>query len=613
MSQLRAIVWLRYRLVANRIRRMGTANRVVAMIALVLGVITSLTMFAIAMVVGCIGTFDVSTDVLLLIWNGLAIAFLFGWSIGVLTELSQSEPVPLSSFLHLPVSPWGVFVMNYLGSLISITMILLLPVIVGIALSHVALLGPRMLMGLLLVAGFVLMVTSVTYQFRGWLASRMMNNRQQKTVIAVVTLGFVLMTQIPNLLNSFVFKKFTEQDRVEEREHAEEVDQWNRQVETGELPQDELDRRVEKYVAETAEKKKQKFAVLMGYVRLADAAIPPGWMPLGIERLASKRWFSSFGCLAGLLGLSLISLSRSYKTTLRLYRGEVNSFWTKKKTVSEKSARAERIASEKSLHWIAGKFPLLSERQSAIAGAALLGFRRAPEVKLAAVTPLIIMIIVLVGLVFNLNDTDVAQPHLRALMAIGTCLFSMIGLIQLTQCQFGYDRDGFRVYMLSPVVGKDILIGKNAALAPLALGLSLFGLIVFQVIFPLDWTHFIASFFSIASIFLIACMNGNLISILAPYAVKSGTLQPSNASLIVMLVQFIAIISLPIVMFPVLLPIFVDWILTAFLGWHGPWYLLLSLVVFAMTLGAYHLAVSHQGQLLENRQKQILEIVTRAS
>ena len=46
------------------------------------------------------------------------------------------------------------------------------------------------------------MVTALTYQFQGWLASLMSNPRRRRTVIVVATAVFVLIFQLPNLLNS---------------------------------------------------------------------------------------------------------------------------------------------------------------------------------------------------------------------------------------------------------------------------------------------------------------------------------------------------------------------------------------------------------------------------
>ena len=58
--------------------------------------------------------------VLLYVWDGLVVAFLFTWAIGLLTELQRSEVLSLDKFLHLPVSLTGAFLINYLSSLFEL-------------------------------------------------------------------------------------------------------------------------------------------------------------------------------------------------------------------------------------------------------------------------------------------------------------------------------------------------------------------------------------------------------------------------------------------------------------------------------------------------------------
>src|SRR5581483_9311119 len=144
---------------------------------------------------------DVPAPVLMYIWDGLVLAFVFAWMVGLLTELQRSEVLSLTKFLHLPVSPRGVFVINYLSSFLSVSLVLFLPAMVAFALGLTISRGPAELLALPLVVGFVLAVTAVTYQFQGWLAALMSNQRRRRTVIVVVTLVFVLVFQLPTLVN----------------------------------------------------------------------------------------------------------------------------------------------------------------------------------------------------------------------------------------------------------------------------------------------------------------------------------------------------------------------------------------------------------------------------
>ena len=67
------------------------------------------------------------------VWDGLVAGLLFCWAIGLLAELQRSEALSLEKFLHLPVSLSGAFLLNYLSSLFSLTLMVFVPAMVGLA------------------------------------------------------------------------------------------------------------------------------------------------------------------------------------------------------------------------------------------------------------------------------------------------------------------------------------------------------------------------------------------------------------------------------------------------------------------------------------------------
>src|SRR5262249_17941861 len=115
-----------------------------------------------------------------LTWDGITIALLFCWMIGLLTDLQRSEGLALDKGMHLPVSPSGAFVINYLSSMFSLTLIAFLPGMIGLIVGQVFAGRVWMLLALPLLAAFVFALTAVTYQFQGWLASLMSNPRRRR-------------------------------------------------------------------------------------------------------------------------------------------------------------------------------------------------------------------------------------------------------------------------------------------------------------------------------------------------------------------------------------------------------------------------------------------------
>src|SRR5262245_2744474 len=121
----------------------------------------------------------------------------------MLTELQRSESLSMQNFLHLPVSVSGVFVLNYLGSLLSLTMVVLVPAMVGLTLGMIFGHGPATIVVLPLLAAFLLALTALTYQFQGWIASLMINKRRRRTIVMLITTAFILLAQMPNIINMY--------------------------------------------------------------------------------------------------------------------------------------------------------------------------------------------------------------------------------------------------------------------------------------------------------------------------------------------------------------------------------------------------------------------------
>ena len=81
-------------------------------------------------------------------------------------------------------------------------MVLVLPAMIGLAAGLVLSRGLAMLVLFPLVAAFFLMMSALSHQFRGWLASVMVNPRRRRTVVAAVPAVIFLLAQLPNAWNN---------------------------------------------------------------------------------------------------------------------------------------------------------------------------------------------------------------------------------------------------------------------------------------------------------------------------------------------------------------------------------------------------------------------------
>ena len=259
---------------------------------------------------------------------------------------------------------------------------------------------------------------------------------------------------------------------------------------------------------------------------------------------------------------------------------------------------------------VEARLPGMSEPVSAIA---LGGFRsliRSPEAKMMLLSPVIM--IPIFGSMLWRGRAGIPES-LRPLVAIGGMVLVLFGVIQLMGNQFGFDRDGFRVFILSPASRRDILLGKNLVFAPLVLGFAVILLTIVQVVCPLGLDHFLGMFPHFVSMYLLFCIFTNLMSIYTPVHVAAGSLKPSNPKTSTVFLQLLMFFFLfPLTQAPTLMPLGIE-TLSKFMGWTTgvPIYLLLCLVECAIVVVVYHFSLIWLGDLLQAREQKILESVTK--
>jgi len=543
----------------------------------------------------------------MLIWDGIVIAFLFFWMTELLIELQRSELLSLDKFLHLPVSLGSAFMINYVGSISSAGAIVFLPLMIGLAIGLVFSKGPGMIVLFPLIAAFALMVTAVTHQFRGWLASLMVNQRRRRTIISVATLMFVLIVQIPNIVN-FTSRGWRNRPGSERGgQITKQIQELDRQLATREITPEEHDRRVN----ELRPPPEENWSFIQQTAGTLNRFIPLGWLPYGVASAFEGKLLP--GAL-GTIGLALIgagSLRRSYLTTMRLYKGDFNARPSSTSTATADASTSVQ-ASTKSRKYGAAflerKIGGLSEHASAVTMASLRAMMRAPEAKLMLLSP-IIMLFVFGGMFFNHREPP--PELLRPLMASGGFTFIFFMTLGMVGNQFSFDRSGFRTYVLSPAPRKDILLGKNLAMAPFVLGFMTLTALLFQYRYAMRADHFIGVLIQMLPMYLVFCLIGNLLSIIAPMPVAAGSMKPVKPKASIILIHMAFIFLFPLALTPTLIPLGVEFLLS--LSDSAPWvpaYLILVLAECALMVWLYPRLLSSQGDLLERRERKILEIVT---
>jgi hypothetical protein len=618
-QHFRAILWLRWRLLLNQNKKSGIVSTVI--VALVYGLVSlaGAVFFVLAFLAGQFVLSQAPPLTLMVLWDFLAAGFLITWVAGLLTDLQRMEGLALEKLLHLPVSLTGAFVMNYLTSLFGLRMMFFLPPLLGLSLGLIAGKGAAMIVLLPLLLAFLLMITAITYQFQGWLASLMVNKRRRRLVIVIVTLTFILLGQLPNLLNIFgheaqsfrgpaqIDGKTAKHLPNSDSQQAPKVQVENQQIHIhGDFQPFSRDPDFVKQIGPTVE--------------IINVVFPPGWLALGAFGLAEGNiWPALFGTL-GMTLLGSISLWRSYKTTMRLYTGRFTSLKRPAIAIQPMANTGSAIlaspsATTSSSTSILDDKPTLLEKEvpgvpeqaSAIALASFRSFLRAPEALLNLLTP-VIMTLLFGGAILR-NRANIEHTF-GPLVAFGAMAMVLLGNQAVMCNQFGFDRTGFRVYVLSPVRRRDILLGKNLAGAPLMLGLGTVMAIILQLLIPMRLDHLLAVLPQYISMYLVFCLLANCASILAPAAVAAGAFRRSNFRGLAILCHLAFIPLFPLVQAPMLLPYGIEKILEDLTGLRGiPICLLLSVLLLVGVVYLYRWLLDFEGHWLQSREKKILEIV----
>jgi ABC-2 type transport system permease protein len=581
-EQLKTILWLRWRLMCNQWRRTGGLGAVITIFVGVGTVVLGMASFTGGLLGAIFGLGkEASPQIIMVVWLGVTGIFLFLWMIGLLTELQRSETIDLQKLMHLPVALGQMFGINYLVSHFSLSIILVVPAIFGLGLGLAIERGPAMILLIPLALSMVLMISAWTYCLRGWLATMMTNPRRRRTVIMGITLVFILISQGPNLYFNVIQRSRSSGPATTMEEHKH--------------------RNQER--AADLKKMYENFLAAQGF-------IPPLWVSVGARNLAEGNPLSALFGTLGCGGIAMLGLRRAYRSTVRFYHGETGGNAAVKINISDeaKKIRTPRAANQND--FLERSIPFVPEQSAVIALATLRSMLRAPEVKMTLGTSLIVTIIV--GFSFFFRATPNLSEAMKPFIATVSVVFPIFFLAQFFGNLFGFDRDGFRALILSPVDRRLILLGKNLAVMPVGIvfGGLLVALTAMRLHLPVETV--LATLFQLASLLLLMSgLAGNLLSILLPYRIQPGSMKPTKLPGFTMLIlafwQLLYMtVTLPVFIGPLLGFLWHHWDLPAFV----PVNFIFSALFCGLMVFVYWQTLMPLGRLLQRRETKILGVIT---
>ncbi|MFT7484496.1 MAG: ABC-2 type transport system permease protein [Candidatus Paceibacteria bacterium] len=618
-EQLKAILWMRWRMLNNLIRRRGKVGNTMFVLLVIALLAIAICGLIFSFLVGVETLPDAKPVHILLAWTVLTVALVFFWTIGVVTELQRSDAITIQSLLHLPASMLGVHLYNYLSSFVSVSLLVVLPPMTGLASASVWVFGPRMLLLFPLIAGMIGLLTALTYQLRGWLGTMIHDKRRRKNVVIMLTLSFAVLAQVPNLINISVNSSDDDDDPVvqavlESGEVPElisvvaktadsELDTTATETDGAQPTARELRQQLKK------DRRAKKMVFVEKWLSRATIAVPFGWLPYGARSLMEQRFVSGLLCILGLLAIAGLSLRRSYRTTLRFVTGMDSS-----KDGDEEASPVPKASTQEPAGplFVSRELPFFGEATSSIALAGTRSLWRAPEFKMVLLTP--VFLLMFGGAAYFSGGASEVSDGVRPFLSLGAICMGLFTIMQLLQNQFGLDREGFRAFVLSPVPREKILIGKNLAGAPFGLCISAVALVGLQLLFPEDALHFLATWLLLPAGYIITCLVANTISILMPMRMKEGSMKADNAKFKTVLIQVMTLLFLPILVSPLALPSSLELLLGFFhIADFLPVHLITSCLVLAGAVWAYRFFLPKQGCLLQKREQRILDTLTRSS
>jgi hypothetical protein len=235
---------------------------------------------------------------------------------------------------------------------------------------------------------------------------------------------------------------------------------------------------------------------------------------------------------------------------------------------------------------------------------------RAAEVKMA-LAAMIPMLVLYAGMMF-FSRKPLPTNGLELFYATGIALLPLFGVVQILGNQFGFDRSGFRTLVLSPAPRWQILLGKNLAVLPLALGFGLLCVALAGLVRHVPGLILLAALAQLLSAFLLLSLHGSFVSIVMPMRIAAGSLKPTKVTTARVFLGLLFFLLMGVVVSPIALPPFLALVLS---GGSGPLaaleMLLFSAAELALFALLYPLALRRLGRLLQRREKDILQAVTK--
>ena len=522
--------------------------------------------FVLALLLGFLLLPSASPVGVLWAWDGVLLAFLFFRMLGIATDLRVADVLSMQNFLHLPLAPSDIFVLNAVALHLQPSPLIFGGAFLGLSLASIIALGPGHAILLPLALASFWCVIALTRQLQTFLAALMVNARLRGTIVAVCVMLPMLLIQAPNIYM--------------------QVELWG-----------SLDR------SDTGSKEEVKVEPLGSdeaseWLLATNLALPPGWLAYGAYQVKRDRYWPAVAGTLGLLAIVAWSLRGSYRSALHVYRRTQRRRRTSRSEPASGSRTRRRLIAE--AYWRA--FPAIP---ATVGRASLRQWFRSPHGKQALLTPILVLLFAaLAGL--RLEEISKAQPYL----GLGLAAFGSFGPVVFANNVFGWDRGGFRVLLATDPPRHLVLLGKNLGLMPITLGPGIALVVAVQLLWPQPATHFLACILQLVVFCLVFLMIGNHFSITAPWAASFTSLKQRGEAVASNLGTFLAgALAVGVIMLATMGVLALERVI-ADVAWPIPLYLISAVLELGLAAAWYRHVLLHQAETLPGQEERILEAIT---
>lgn len=525
---------------------------------------------------------------------GYLVVFYFAFIFGFLVPLVRGtldRDLDVRPFIIFPLSRRRLYALALGASAIAPDHLFYYPSLLGVALVAPLILGLRSVLACILIALLVIACVGWSHAMSTFLTSLMRGRRMRETVAVIGVGGLILVSMGPAIVQA----RMGVFDRLDSEQHQKQ----------GAAAEDEPGQEVEASppAGPAGEVPKGGARIdLSGVVHVLGqiaALLPPSLAADGMTSLhRTETPLAAVGAALGLLAWSLGGLVVGYYVFERLYLRE------RKSVAKETQARPDRHPRRAWMSADARGFAFLPLPVRAVAAKELHYFLRstAGRVTLTVGPAVLVMFCAVVGIQWRGSFLGLQTQQIRL---YGLVVYAVMLCMNTLYNSFAWDAEGAKVFFLSPVRGRDVLLGKNLAIWCVAAALFLVALLSWSALAGGRSLLAIANAFeTFAIVSLLATATGNVTSVLYPVRREMSRTRntPSQAALFAALVVFA--VAVGVIGTLLIVPLLMDRLMLQ------PALLLVGLMVAA---GLYVLSVGHAGRLLQARRERLLEALHAGS